>query len=494
MHAAARPAPAAPWYSALVAKLPESGAFDATVLAAADATATRVEGPAVPHRPDDRRASLDDLPGTSLRHFEVERLLGQGGMGSVFVGRDTSLDRKVALKVLDPEVSGEKELVARFVREARAQARLGHPNITQIYFVGEDRGFHFFAMELVEGRTLDDLLGEGRVPWPRAVEIAVAVSRGLRKALGQGYVHRDIKPSNLLIDADDQVKIADFGLVKSMEGDVELTREGVILGSPLYMSPEQGRSEAADHRSDVYSLGCVLYHMLTGALPFSGPTAVTIISKHVTDRARPIHREVPQVPPELEAIVERMMAKEPGKRHQTYDELIEDLEGVLPGRRPYSGLLSRGIAAAIDWGLVVGASFFLGPWAALVAAAYFVVLHRLLGRTLGKAILGLRVRNLGGRSVGWGASAVRFVVAVWGPALWSAAALVVYHTSRDVEVSFRLGELRPDELLLPGSLFGLLGLTILAYLGGLMVAAFHPQKRALHDLAAKTEVTSKRRR
>jgi uncharacterized RDD family membrane protein YckC len=415
-------------------------------------------------------------------------------MGSVFLGRDTSLDRKVALKVLDPEVGVDPDMVARFVREARSQASIDHPNITQIYFVGEDRGFHFFAMEFVKGQTLEARLKEGRLPWPRAVEIATSVARGLQKAREQGFVHRDIKPSNLLIDSAGQVKIADFGLVKNLESEAELTREGMILGSPLYMSPEQGRSESADHRSDIYSLGCVLYHMLTGGLPFSGPTAVTIITKHVTDTARPIRVKAPRVPPDLEEIVERMMAKEPAKRPQGYEALIEDLESVLPGRHQCSGLRARAIAAATDWALFVLAAFFIGYWAALAAAVYFIVMHGLLGWTLGKALMGLRVRDLEGLPIGWKAAVVRFALSIWGPVLLSLTAVIAYHTCWDLDVAFRLRDLRLEQLLVPGAAFGLLVMTIVAYLGGLLIAAVHPRKQALHDLAARTEVTLKRTR
>src|SRR5207245_9320706 len=195
--------------------------------------------------------------------------------------------------------------------EASASARRRNSTVTQTYVIGEDRGINFSAMEFVEGAPLDKKLTKGeRIEWPDAVEYIIAAARGLREAYQQGFIHRDVKPSNLLLDKDGQVKIADFGLAKSLKGDVELTREGVIVGSPLYMAPEQGRLENIDHRADIYSLGCALYHLLTGRPPFVAPTPVCVITKHVTDRATPIRALVPDVPDNLCRVVDRMMAKE----------------------------------------------------------------------------------------------------------------------------------------------------------------------------------------
>src|SRR5262249_34060413 len=162
-----------------------------------------------------------------------------------------------------------------------------------------------------------------------------------REAYRQGFIHRDVKPSNLLVDAEGNVKIADFGLAKSLKGDVELTREGVIVGSPLYMAPEQGRAETVDHRSDIYSLGCAFYHLLTGRPPFTAPTPVGVITRHVTDTATPIRSLAADVPAALEHVVGRMMAKEPSARFATYDELIAALESTRPGQREHSGFFAR---------------------------------------------------------------------------------------------------------------------------------------------------------
>jgi uncharacterized RDD family membrane protein YckC/predicted Ser/Thr protein kinase len=436
--------------------------------------------------------TAEALVGRTLKHFELQKLLGKGGMGAVYLGLDTSLERPVAVKVLSPEIGQDPDLVERFVREARAQARLSHPNVTQIYFIGEEQGIHFFVMEFVEGQPLDAMLKAGKgLPWARALEYTIQAARGLREAFAHGFIHRDIKPSNLLVDKADQVKIADFGLVKSMKGDVELTREGVILGSPLYISPEQGRSENVDHRSDIYSLGCALYHMLTGGPPFTGPSPVTVITKHVTDKARSVRDRAPEVPLGLERALERMMAKDPARRFETYDDLIEVLEGLRPGHREYSGFWARAMAFGIDAVPVLVALLFLGPWGLLVGAAYFVLLHKLFGQTLGKLLLRLRVTDLEGRRLSWKAAAVRFLVFSWGPSLWLLTAFILYEVAKTTRVSFRLIDLHRGDMVGPGVVLSLLGLTFLGYLGGLMLAAFHPQKRALHDLAAGTHVTYK---
>jgi serine/threonine protein kinase len=200
---------------------PNAPALEATILS------TRLGGTG-------EAAAADALVGTRRRHFEVKRLLGKGGMGAVYLGTDTSLERPVALKVLAPEIAHDPEVVARFVREARAQARLRHPNVAQIYFIGEDRGLQFFALEFLEGPALDEVVAQRRVPWADALDYTIAAARGLRAALAHGFIHRDVKPSNLILDRESGIKIVDFGLVKSIhEGDAELTRNGAIIGSPI---------------------------------------------------------------------------------------------------------------------------------------------------------------------------------------------------------------------------------------------------------------------
>jgi uncharacterized RDD family membrane protein YckC/predicted Ser/Thr protein kinase len=452
-------------------------AFEATILS------TRL--------PAGEAMSTDALVGARLRHFQVERLLGKGGMGNVYLGSDTSLERPVALKVLAPEIAHDPEVVARFEREARAQARLRHPNVAQIYFIGEDRGLYFFALEFLEGPALDEVLAQRRLPWPDALEYTVAAARGLRAALAHGFIHRDVKPSNLVLDRESGIKILDFGLVKSLNGDAELTRNGAIIGSPLYMAPEQGRGEDVDHRADIYSLGCAMYHMLTGRPPFSGPSPVGVIAMHMTDKPAAIRALAPDVPERLARVVEQMMAKTPGERQASYDELINALEAARPGQREISGFKTRAAALAIDLAPLVVLGIFLKVWVAAVAALYFIISHRLTGQTLGKRLLRLQVTDPSGRRLSWKAAVLRFLAFVWGPLAIAALAGLIFFVHRRDRVSFELGSLTSQQLYEPLLYLGLTAVIFVAYLAGFLVAAFHPKKLALHDLVCGTEVRYK---
>lgn len=217
----------------------------------------------------------DPLIGTRLHHFEVGELIGRGGMGAVYRARDLSLDRPVALKVIAGELAQHPLVRERFVREARAQARLNHHAVVPIYYIGQQQDLYFFAMELVEGAALDQRL-EGNEPLDdeEAIDLLEQVASALRLAQQRGIVHRDIKPSNLLVDTEGRVKVADFGLAKAVDkpDDASLTQKGEVLGTPLYMAPEQGQGEATDHRADIYALGATFYHLCTGRPP-SPPTA-----------------------------------------------------------------------------------------------------------------------------------------------------------------------------------------------------------------------------
>jgi uncharacterized RDD family membrane protein YckC/predicted Ser/Thr protein kinase len=436
----------------------------------------------------------DPLPGTQLQHFEVTRLLGRGGMGAVYYGKDLSLERPVAIKVLSPEIAHDPEIVARFAREARSQARLRHPNVAQIYFIGQDRGFHFFVMEYLEGPGLDMLLSRPEpLPWIEAVEYTLAAARGLRAALNHGFVHRDVKPSNLILDQESKLKILDFGLVKNMHGDAQLTRDGAIVGSPLYMSPEQGRGGVADHRSDIYSLGCTLFQMLVGKPPFQSPSPVGIISMHVTDRPQKVNVLNPEVPEVVANIVDRMLAKAPSDRYNNYDELIAALEAASIRRREMGGLRARGIALAIDGVTLLILAYLLGIFALPLLCAYFVVFHRLMGQTPGKWLLGIRVETDLGGQLSWKTSILRFLVFAWGPLAWTILAMIVYSIHGRQPLSFRLADLSLSELTVPITYTMLSTLILVAYLAGFLLVAFHPKRLALHDILAHTLVFFKNR-
>jgi uncharacterized RDD family membrane protein YckC len=473
--------------------IPPAGAPPIPPTAAPRGPAAAGPGGAPPTTPDGAPAGDGDpLLGTRLKHFEILTLLGRGGMGSVYLGNDTALERPVALKILSPEVAHDPEVVARFVREARAQARLRHPNVAQIYFIGEDRGLHFFVMEYLPGPSLEELLRtERKISWPQALEYVIAAARGLRAAAAEGFIHRDVKPSNLMLDREAGIKILDFGLVKSMHGDTELTREGTIIGSPLYMSPEQGRGDPVDQRSDIYSLGCALYHMLTGQPPFTGASPVGVIAMHLTQRPPSTRTLTPELPEPVQRLVEGMMAKEPAARFASYDELVAAAEAARPGQRELTAVRRRALALAIDGVALAPFAYLLGPWVALVLAAYFVVCHRLAGQTLGKWLVGLEVTDRAGKRLSWRAAALRFAAFVWGPLVWGLLAAIAYFVHRDERIVLQLDRVSLRQLVVP-IVYGATATGVLvAYLAGFMLAAFHPRRLALHDVMVGTDVRAK---
>lgn len=269
----------------------------------------------------------DDLAGEMLAHFQVKSLIRSGGMGSVWRAHDISLDRPVALKVLTRELSENPTFVERFEREARSQARLSHGNVVPIYYIGDEDGHMFFAMELIEGGSLADRM-ECAEPtdWEEALELMIGVARGLRHAHERGLIHRDIKPGNLLLDEPRHVKVTDFGLARPIDTDKsKLTGKGQFLGTPWYSSPEQARALRLDHRSDMYSLGATFFHVLTGRPLFRGRTPVVILAKHAGDPPQldPLRAVAPDGLVDLFA---RMLAKRPADRFADHDELTQALK------------------------------------------------------------------------------------------------------------------------------------------------------------------------
>jgi predicted Ser/Thr protein kinase len=266
--------------------------------------------------------------GASIGGFRVVRLLGMGGMGTVYEAHEEALDRPVALKVLNPDLCTDHLFIERFRREARAAAAYSHPNITHIYSIGEADGVHFYAMELVKGKNLAEILeDEGHLAVEAALDIARQTALGLRAAAARGIIHRDIKPSNILLTAEKLAKITDFGLAKAYVRNLELTTTGTVMGTPLYMSPEQGRGGTVDARSDIYSLGATLYHLVYGCPPFGANSAIALILKHIHDPVSFPERD--DVPPEVVALLARMLAKDPARRYPHYDALIADISRTL---------------------------------------------------------------------------------------------------------------------------------------------------------------------
>jgi len=267
------------------------------------------------------------LPFERLGHYRVVRRIGRGGMGDVYLGYEESLDRPVAIKVLPAEYANNEALVRRFRSEAAAVARLAHPNLVPVYFVGRDGDHHFFAMQYVEGESLDRrLVRQGRLDASAAADVLEQCLSGLGVAHQAGLVHRDVKPGNILLEAGTgRALLADFGLAKFVGAGAGLTRTGVVVGTVSYLSPEQARGEKVDHRSDLYSLGVVAYQMLSGRLPFESDTPSRMLFQHAYETPRPLQEVAPEVPDALAAVVTRLLAKEPARRYSSSAEALSDL-------------------------------------------------------------------------------------------------------------------------------------------------------------------------
>jgi tetratricopeptide (TPR) repeat protein/predicted Ser/Thr protein kinase len=262
-----------------------------------------------------------------IAHYEIQELIGRGGMGSVFKALDTHLNRIVALKILTAQDLPEEEIKERFLREARACARLNHPCIVTIYEVGEDEGQQFIAMEYIEGQTLRKLLRDEPPDQAAAIDIAVAAGEALGAAHEQGVIHRDIKTENIMVTGAGEVKVMDFGLAKMVDASV-LTKEGEIMGTVAYMSPQQATGEPIDHRSDIFSLGVVLYELLTGQRPFTGDQEIAVVFSLLNEEPMGVRELTPEVPRELEQIVFKALHKEPQDRYQQIGQMVEDLRKV----------------------------------------------------------------------------------------------------------------------------------------------------------------------
>jgi eukaryotic-like serine/threonine-protein kinase len=268
--------------------------------------------------------------------YEIVELIGKGGMSSVFKARDRLLDRTVAIKVLHPHYTEDEEYVERFRREARSVAQVSHPNIVTVIDRGEDDRRQFIVFEYVEGENLKELLQRtGPLPIRDALLLALQMARALSFAHGRGLVHRDVKPQNVLLNADGQAKMTDFGIAR--EVDVQgVTITGTVLGTSEYIAPEQARGQQVDQQTDVYSLGVVLYELLTGSVPYEGENFVTVALRHVNEPVPSVLERRPEVPPRLALAVERAMAKSPDDRFSSMDELVGELETCLADLDPIS--------------------------------------------------------------------------------------------------------------------------------------------------------------
>lgn len=271
----------------------------------------------------------DDLVGRTLGKYRLTRRLGAGGMGVVYLARDTRLQRDAAVKVLSVRAASKPKFRERFLREARAAASFSHPQVVTIYEIDEQDGLCFMAMELLSGSMLDLRNSRGKLTWRNATRAIVAVCRALVAAHAAGLVHRDIKPANILWSTDGQVKLSDFGLVKVDDDDSPLTTANTIMGTPSYMSPEQCRGETVDDRSDLYSLGATFFDLLTGHPPFTSATPIQTCFAHCNNPVPSVSAEFPEIPDACDAIIQRAMAKEPCDRYPCAADMLADLNELL---------------------------------------------------------------------------------------------------------------------------------------------------------------------
>jgi eukaryotic-like serine/threonine-protein kinase len=279
--------------------------------------------------------------------YELLELVGKGGMSSVWKAHDRLLDRDVAIKVLHEHYTQDEEYVERFRREARSVAQVSHPNIVTVIDRGEDAGRQYIVFEFVEGENLKELIErEGRLPVRDALLLALQMARALGFAHDRGLVHRDVKPQNVLLNDEGQAKMTDFGIARSVDVD-GVTVTGTVLGTSEYIAPEQARGQRVDALTDVYSLGVVLYELLTGAVPFQGESFVTVALRHVNEPPPDVLERRPDCPPRVALLLERTMAKNPDDR-PTMDELVDELEACLGELDPMSEqatMISRAPAA-----------------------------------------------------------------------------------------------------------------------------------------------------
>ena len=270
------------------------------------------------------------LTGTVLsERYRLEQKLGSGGMSTVYLARDETLERWVAAKVLHREISDQPDQIERFRREARAVAQVSHPNVVAVIDAGEDGGRPYIVFEYCDGETLKERIERlGKLPLDEAAAYAIEVGRGLQAAHARRLVHRDVKPQNVLIDSEGRAKVTDFGIARELEQD-GLTATGRVLGTTDYVSPEQAMGHGVDARSDIYSLGVLLYEMLTGEVPFRAENLVGVAMKHVNERMPDVQAKRPEVSSALAAVVERATEKNPDKRYPDMNAMLTDLESAL---------------------------------------------------------------------------------------------------------------------------------------------------------------------
>ena len=352
-------------------------------------------------------------PGSMLKHFRVDRRLAAGGMGEVYVGFDTSLNRPVALKTIRPGLARDRAFLVRFVREAQAQANVVHPHVVQIYFVGEDQGLWFMAMQLVDGGSLQDELEGGKaLAWHRVATHFVGLAEGMAEAARLNIIHRDIKPANILVDRYGIAHLADFGLATApgatkepsgthvrgaLDGTESVTHVGTVVGTLPYMAPEQLRGEALDQRADVYALGATMYHLLSGQPPLQARTPAEALQL-VSAGLPPVRNRAPATPRGLARVVDRCLALDAAARFDTHAELARALRSVAPQPEVRPVFVVRLLAALFDlvpFAILLRFTYSWAPWVAPSALFLSLALgYLLLGASPGQWLMRLRVRTV----------------------------------------------------------------------------------------------------
>lgn len=284
-----------------------------------------------------------NLTGKSLGQYQILHEIGRGGMAVVYEAYQPSLGRSVAIKVLPPQYTFDATFVQRFLQEARAAARLEHPNIVSIYDVSEQNGVYYIVMQKLEGDSLHGLIQRsGRIPPSRAAQIVAQVAAALDFAHTRGFIHRDIKPANIIVDANDHATLTDFGIAKAVEG-TKMTQTGIMMGTPEYMSPEQASGKTVGPASDIYALGIVLYQMLTGRVPFQADSTPALLYKQVYEPPAPARTYVPNLPPAMEQALDRALAKDPAARFRSAGEMAAALLAATGDRPPITGSLPTAV-------------------------------------------------------------------------------------------------------------------------------------------------------
>lgn len=273
---------------------------------------------------------MEDLTGRQFGPYQIVAPLGEGGMAAVYKAYQPAMERYVALKVLPRQLAGDAQFVTRFQREAKLLAQLQHPHILPVFDFGEADGYTYLVMPFISSGTLTDQLRGQPFPWPHLRQIVTQIGEALDYAHARGLVHRDVKPSNVLLDERGNCLLTDFGLARMVEASVNLTTTGTIMGTPAYMSPEQGSGLPIDGRSDLYALGVILYELATGRVPYKAETPIAVIFKHIQDPLPPARSLNPELPESLERVILKALAKSPVDRYQTADEMVRAVRAALP--------------------------------------------------------------------------------------------------------------------------------------------------------------------